>query len=208
MGTDHVRGHGPTPTLDCRSLCLCFTATSRHRTPVHQTHPCPFCSALQSVNPTASFSPLLAMPAKRRKPKKAPDSVLPPRRSPRFQTPPAQASAAAAAPAANASSAAANTAEPAGPEFAEPRRLEILTELRGVLVDSECKWSTAWACLWLADLSWLEEFLRRARNEPGWAALFLAFVDEGAVVKACKSSHHSFLLLIVSRAKPSQVERP
>jgi hypothetical protein len=158
------------------------------------------------------------MPAKRRKPKKAPDSVLPPRRSPRFQTPPAQAATAdvandnvptaAAAPAADSSSATADAAEPAGPEFAEPRRLRILTELRGVLVDSECKWSTAWACLWLADLSWLEEFLRRARNEPGWAALFLAFVDEGAVVKACKSSHHSLLLLIVSRAKPSQVERP
>jgi len=139
------------------------------------------------------------MPAERRKPKKAPHPPLPPRRSPRFQTAAAQAAAAdvadadaptaAAAPAADSSSAAADAAEPASLEFAEPRRLEILTELRSLLVDPETKWSTAWACLWLADLSCLEDFLRRARNEPEWAASWLALVDEGAVFKTCKSSH-------------------
>jgi hypothetical protein len=125
---------------------------------------------------------------------------------PRFQIAAAQAAAAAAdvanadvptaaaAPAADSSSTAADAAEPVGSEFTDPRRLEILTELRGVMANWECKWSTAWACFWLAGLSCLEEFLRRAKNEPGWAACFLELVDGAAVIKACKSSHLFFAL--------------
>jgi hypothetical protein len=98
------------------------------------------------------------------------------------------------APAADSSSAAAGAAEPAGLEFADPRRREILSQLRGVLPDPERKWSTAWACLWLADLSCLEELLQRTRNEPLGMSSFLAWIDDGAVVKACKSTHLFFAL--------------
>jgi hypothetical protein len=56
--------------------------------------------------------------------------------------------------------------EPAGPEFADPKRRDILAQLRAVLPNPEAKWSPAWACPWLADLMCLEDFLRQAKNEP------------------------------------------
>jgi hypothetical protein len=45
--------------------------------------------------------------------------------------------------------------KPAGPEFADLKRRDILTQLRAVLPNPKAQWSTAWACLWLADLKCL-----------------------------------------------------
>jgi hypothetical protein len=95
-----------------------------------------------------------------------------------------------AAPPTAATAAAAAAPEPAGPEFTDPKRREILTQLRAILPNPEAKWSTAWACLWLADLKCLEEFLCRAKNEPLWAACFLRCVDmDAALVNFCRSFH-------------------
>jgi hypothetical protein len=104
----------------------------------------------------------------------------------------ARAAAAAASPLLLDALAAASAASPglaalAGPEFADPRRLELVEQIHAVLPDPAATWSTAWACLWLAGLEYLEEFLRQAKNNPYFAAAFLRCVDEDArVVKACK----------------------
>jgi hypothetical protein len=85
--------------------------------------------------------------------------------------------------------------EPAGPEFADPQRRQILMELQAVLLlYPKSRWSTAWACLWLADLACLKEFLQRAKRDPQFAACFLTCIEmDTRLVQTCKS----FDLIIV-----------